>query len=635
MKRARLALLAPYLLLAAPVAAQQRPPDDARASSDSAPRAEDGACETGRIEHIFIDNHSIFDATDSEAVEQLRFAHRLANALHVRTRAAVIRRELLFREGDCLDPLLLAESERLLRRLPFLSRVDVFVVEQPEGARTVDADDDEAGGNVDADGGDPASESVHVVVDTQDEWSTQVDLRVRWDDGPDFQGAALRETNLLGTGRLIGLFYHERGVTQDYGGTLHDPQLAGTRWDLTLSGGRTRAGNFASQRLAYPFVGETGRWAARQSYLRRDRFFDHVVGDSPPGERHLLVPYLEESWDVAGVRRFGEPGRLTMVGAAVAGRRIRFPGGLDAARLTLGDDFDAREPAPAELAAPLADQMHPLDNLRAYLLLGRRDIRWVQRRGIDSFRGEQDIRLGRSASLAVGRSLPFGDRDDDLFATIGLYGGFERGRTLGAARLRLDARHDFDAPGGSAAWEDVLAEAELFAYWRSASPPGHTLVARAAAAGGWNARLPFQLTLGGPRGVRGFGDERFPGGRRVVLTLEDRIHFGWPAPDVLDLGATVFADVGRVWPSGVPYGRDSGWRASAGLGLRGAFPARGRTTYRIDVATPIGGAGWSWRDVRLLISVGETHGLAAPFGDRQMLRSRQDGIAGGLLDFPN
>src|SRR5690606_8238005 len=72
-------------------------------------------CPTGSIASIAIDNHSIFDTSDPELSGHLRLAYRLANSLHARTRASVIRRDLLFRVGDCFDPTLIAESERLLR----------------------------------------------------------------------------------------------------------------------------------------------------------------------------------------------------------------------------------------------------------------------------------------------------------------------------------------------------------------------------------------------------------------------------------------------------------------------------------------------------------------------------------------
>src|SRR5690606_41612297 len=90
------ALLA--LMAAAGAAAQQTPP-----------------CPDGVISYIFIDNHSIFDTTDPTLNRRFAWAYNIANALHVRTRDEVIRRELLFRVGDCYDPMLLRESERLLR----------------------------------------------------------------------------------------------------------------------------------------------------------------------------------------------------------------------------------------------------------------------------------------------------------------------------------------------------------------------------------------------------------------------------------------------------------------------------------------------------------------------------------------
>jgi hypothetical protein len=64
-----------------------------------------------------------------------------------------------------------------------------------------------------------------------------------------------------------------------------------------------------------------------------------------------------------------------------------------------------------------------------------------------------------------------------------------------------------------------------------------------AGAGAWQTRTPFQLTLGGDRNLRGYRYDRFPGGRRLVLNLEDRIYFGSPR-ELFDWGATIFVDAG-------------------------------------------------------------------------------------------
>src|SRR5690606_8059202 len=142
------------------------------------------SCEIGRISYVFIDNNSIFDTSDTGLDSRFGWAYRAANALHIPTRDWVIRRELLFGPGSCYDPFLLGETERLLRSYTFLSRVNVFGIRQPDG-------------------------SYHVIVNTYDDWSTRLDIRVRTDDGIGLDGGRIVEENLLGSGQSLGIFYYE------------------------------------------------------------------------------------------------------------------------------------------------------------------------------------------------------------------------------------------------------------------------------------------------------------------------------------------------------------------------------------------------------------------------------------------
>ncbi|NLG63568.1 MAG: hypothetical protein GX539_15120, partial [Candidatus Cloacimonetes bacterium] len=171
------------ILCAAPVAAQTTP----------------APCATGPISHIFIDNHSVFDTSDPDLSPRFGWAYRTANKLHIRTREHTILRELLFDPGDCYDPFMISETERLLRSYRFLARVDVFGVPQPDG-------------------------SWHVVVDTQDEWSTRPDVRISTDDGFRFEGIRLEEVNLLGRGQTLGVHYFERDAIREYGLRYFTPQ---------------------------------------------------------------------------------------------------------------------------------------------------------------------------------------------------------------------------------------------------------------------------------------------------------------------------------------------------------------------------------------------------------------------------
>ncbi|MGH7444344.1 MAG: BamA/TamA family outer membrane protein, partial [Longimicrobiales bacterium] len=293
-------------------------------------------------------------------------------------------------------------------------------------------------------------------------------------------------------------------------------------------------------------------------------------------------------------------------------------------------DYERRVPVTDSVETLLQPHRSEINSIRMTAMIGQRNIWYVERRGLDSMRGEEDVRLGAEITFALGRSLHQFESDDDLATTLTAYTGFEVGDALIVARARGDARRDLRADVGTAEWKDLYGEAELLSYLQADMLPRHTFFLRAAAGGGWHTVTPFQLTLGGLRGVRGYSHERYPGGRRVVASLEDRIYFGWPFTDLADVGATVFADAGRVWQGDAPFGVDSDWRASAGFGLRVSFPAGGRSIARLDVAWPIE-PGVAISDFRLMFSLDEIIGLSADARDAQLLRSRRESVGGDLF----
>ena len=555
------------------LAARTQSPAAASPDSSMAP------CATGPISFIFVDNRSIFDTTDPELDDRFRPLYQLANTLHVTTDASVIRRELLFREGDCYDEARLAESERLLRGLDFLAQVDIYGIPQEDG-------------------------SYHVVVDTQDEWSTRARVKVGVRDRrPELRGARLRESNLVGTGQAAELFYLEEEEVREYGLQFMSPQLLGTRLDFLARIARTRDGTSMDQVLAYPFVGEYGRWAFRQALRSRTDVYNYVVGSEP--DLRLLVPVRQYAGELIALRRFGEPGRLLTLGGGITFQELHYS---DPPREVFASDYSAAAASDAARLDLVTGQRHPVDNVRAVVMIGVRRVGWVQRRGLDTVRGLQDVALGRQIQLTLGRTIPGLSRDEDVFAALSLAGATEVRSLLLTGQLWADARRDLRAPAQITAWEDLTADAELRAYLRLGGPSTNTLVFSAEGTGAWHTRTPFQLTLGGRDGIHGYAQDRFPGGRRVVVTLEDRVYFGSILAGLADLGASVFADAGRVWAGDVPFGQDSGWRASIGVGLRGAFPSGSRKTYRLDLAIPIE-RGPQWDGLRVTLSMNDGRGL--------------------------
>lgn len=556
------------------------------------------ACEDGRVTHVFVDNRSIFDL-DEVSDSRFGWAYRLANRLHIRTHQRFLARELLIDEGDCYDPFLVEDSERILRRYWFISQVEVYGLRQADG-------------------------NWHVVVDTKDEWTTKIGVTVSFDGRPELRAVEIGEENLLGRGMVVGGFMRQTDAARLVGGRLFTPRLFNTRLDAHLTGGRTRIGQYVQEELFYPFVGEVGRFAARQFYRRREDYFTYSIG-TPTRPEYLLLPVDEERIELTLAARIGEPGNLTIFGMGFSRDRLAFSGFPGTVERVEGNDFGNRAPASAELAAPLEAQTRYSSGTRVNLLLGQRNVRFVRKRGLDALQGIQDVEVGTDMSLTLGRSvgvLASEGRPDDLYTRLRFYAGAAPGPVVLTSSLALEGRQIFSGAGENDGWRDVLGEMDVLFYLQSVPWNRHTFFARLSAAGGWSLDQPFQLTLGGSTGVRGYHDEDYPGARRIVLSAEDRIYLGWPFPELFDLGMTLFGDIGHIWAGDAPYGRDSGWRGTVGTGLRVGFPAGTRGVIRIDAALPLGPSP-SLSDVILRMSFSDLLGISTGSVDPQMQRSRR------------
>ena len=556
------------------------------------------ACERGQISFVFINGHPVFDTANLEDGRSFRWFFDFANWLHMETDDDFIARELLFEVGDCYDPFLAAESERIIRQLGFIARVDVFAVPQADG-------------------------SVHVVVDTQDEWTLQVTLRARFEQGFEFNGLDVTEENVLGRGVSARAFYRERREARQIGGEVQTARFLGTRWDAHLRAGETRVGPFFRQAFVYPFVGEIGRYAATQSYTRREDLFAYSL---PEGDTytHVVTPFLRERADFAVLGRLGHAGQLTTLGLGISRDELDFARFEEGPAAVRNRDFANTEPVPPELSGPIEAQTSGTAGTRLNFTLGQRNLRFERRAGLDALRGVQDVPVGSEVSLTLGRTIGFlgpdtDTEDDDFFGRIRVYGGLAPGRWVLAASVGFEGRQIFD--GAREGWRDALGEVDIYAYWQPKALPRHTLFARASGAAGWSMTIPFQLTLGGASNLRGYSQDHAPGGRRLTGSLEDRVYL-WSPGGLFDLGLTAFLDAGSVWRGDTPFGSNSGLGASAGGGLRVGFPGGTRGVIRIDLAVPINGPD-AFSEPVFRVTASELLGLRYGFEDFQLLRSRR------------
>jgi hypothetical protein len=555
-------------------------------------------CPDGRISHVFVDNHSIFDPAALPEDTRIRWAYTLANRVHMRTREAFIRNELLVAEGDCFDDELVEESARVLREFRFIAGADAFGVEQPDGTH-------------------------HVVVDTHDEWTTKLGLSVRFDDGLRFEGGFLVEENLLGRGIALGAFYTQRDERRDIGGMLEVPRIRHSSWDGRLSGAATRIGEVLEQDVIHPFRGERPGVAFRQSVRHRNDLFSYLLPENGEAS-HVVIPVEEQRAEFTLARRFGVAGDLRLLGGGLSYERVN-PGSAGRAEAVPDGRYEDRTPASPDLQAPLEPHLSERQAVRANLMAGVRRIRFVERYGLDPVRGRQDLPMGREAILTLGRSLgSIGEgRPPDLHARLDLFRGVEVGPVLTFVSASAEGRR-LEGTVGESRWRDMLGDVRSLAYWQPREGAAPTVVLRVAGQAGWKTDAPFQMTLGGPDGVRGYSELQHPGARRALGSLETRWLLPNPFPDFLDLGSTLFVDVGRMWAGDVPYGQDSGWRTAAGGGLRLGFPAGSSRPIRVDLAFPLD-AGVS-RGPMLRISAREWIGMLEDTRNLEFLRSRRSGI---------
>ncbi|MFH1764587.1 MAG: hypothetical protein ABIF09_10385 [Gemmatimonadota bacterium] len=569
-------------------------------------------CPSGKISYIFIDNNSIFDLSELDPEASFHWAYSLANKLHVRTKEEFILDELLFRVGECLDPLLLEETERLLRAYRFIGDADVFAIPQPDGTQ-------------------------HVNVYTQDEWTTKVDLGFRVDEGVKIEGLEITEENFLGLGILARGFLRKDKEIQDLGFEIETPRLFRTRWDARVSLGNTRTGTFFEQSLTYPFVGEVGKLGARQSFLRRETVFSYSTAGSPD-YTHLLLPFLDQRWDVAVGRRLGRPGNLTLFGLGISRESIEFRGFPSDLEYIVGKDFSHPIPVDSAGVGEVQGQARSHRANRINLYLAQRSLRFVQRRGLDALRGIQDVGVGTEVFLGLGkawRGLQEGGSlsSHDLHAQSSVFAGGVWDGWVMNAQVSVEGRHVGARGGAGAAWKDIFAEAALLLYWQPKGERFHTLLLRVSADGGWAVETPFQLTLGGRTALRGYRGEEYPGAHRLLVTLEDRIYLSSPSPGLFDLGLALFVDVGNMWAGEAPFGMNSGWVGTIGGGMRLGLPPSTTNVLRVDLALPLGRKA-QLKDLILRISLQELLGILPGLRDRQLLRSLRSGVRPAFVALP-
>lgn len=120
------------------------------------------------------------DVFDTEDPKENNGLFRLVNYLNIRTRESALRPQLLFKEGDFLDPAAVAETERNLRESSYLANAYIMPVAY-------------------------CRDGVHLLVVSKDAWTTQPIITASQAGGQSKSKVGLVEGNFLGLGSEVSV----------------------------------------------------------------------------------------------------------------------------------------------------------------------------------------------------------------------------------------------------------------------------------------------------------------------------------------------------------------------------------------------------------------------------------------------
>lgn len=456
--------------------------------------------------------------------------YRLADKLHVETRTRVIRKFLLFAEGDPLVPARLEETERNLRALPFLKSASVITQTPHDGV-------------------------VEVIVTTQDAWSLEPESSGGSTGGSGTYGVAVMDNNLIGLGRQLSLGF-DHGVDRNRAALdYRDPAFIAPYFRLRLTEARSSDGHEHRLALGRPFFSFSDPWAndfQALDLVRRERLYaDGLVSSEFRQEHQELVA----AWGVA----------------------LR-PGDARADRIVFGlHAIDDRFGSPLQFQQPDSAAL-PADRRFRYLFARyTHDTNdFIKLDYIDRDSRYQDFNLGRSfsaeaaispAALGLPRTTGFlritdsaGQRvDESSFVLASM-----------AAETRLDRGLENTILSGSARF-----------IRRTGQPWPRATVGRIAFNRGWRLDRDVQFFADGATGLRGYRLHSFEGDRSLLVNLEERVYLGRELLQLVSPAVAVFVD------SGFATDRNP-WRTApktdAGFGLRIGLPRSPRNLLRLDLA---------------------------------------------------
>ncbi|MDZ4786818.1 MAG: hypothetical protein SGJ02_12160 [bacterium] len=523
-----------------------------------------------KIREIRIQVGDIFEG------ENLEWFYQTANRLKIKTRSEVIRRELLFKEGDPFNAFSIQESERVIRGLRYIHKVAI----------TPKFD-----GNF-----------VDIVVYVQDTWTLIPSLSYSFGSGStDQMAVGITESDLLGYGKRAELLYRDENGRTSIEGVWEDNRVWDSHNNLLLGYFDRSDGNRYLASFGKPYRSlETKR-----SWSINTDFADGVGKLYSKGDERFI--FGQEKIDFSTYYSFatGDPDILIH----------RYTFGYELNDYSFSEaslsDFDNVDVDPNSV---LNDpSLIPNSRKFSYPFFAYRRIEpdFVSHNYVDRFDRVQDFNLGNVFSTQLGYApTVFGSDENAWLMSINDSDGFRvNGNSFFRGEIGAASRYSDNE------FYNSLFRAELkFVYLMGPRFIGnsfignHTLVASTNFNYGDNLDGEREFYLGSSTGLRGYDSRTFFGDKYISLNLEDRFHLVDDILRLVSLGGAFFVDVGGITTDSLSSIISDELYGDFGVGLRLGFPkSSGARVVRLDFAVPFrdGPDGTKGYEVRLVVNGGQ------------------------------
>lgn len=500
---------------------------------------------------------------------------------NIQTKEDVVRRELLFTEGDIYTEADREESEQILRRKTYI------------GAAKVEAHWDELSKAV----------IVHTTIKELLSFPLGADLNLN--NQKRYWMLQFRDPNMFGSGqstlwryeRISEIGERTRSLVR---GRYHNPRLFTSHWNFDGEYIQRREGDALLVALARPQYTLKSRWSAR---VRFSELVNHVSWYENARETDRFEQNLQGAF--ANIRRyFGERRQQNYIGLWAASRRSKY---------VVLDKY-------SESGATLEDR----DIKRVGFTLGRKHTAYHNTRFLERMGQEENFLAGSQYALSLGYASPlYGSDRAESYAELAVGSGWMKAdRFFGLTTIALitnwTSRLERSILQAQTSWyyTDIFNTGDIYTLETGFRKNGlfdfhQTFVAqlKTEMQFGWSGQS--QVILGAFNGLRGYDYKQFNGEKMILLNLESRTLFGGTIFHKMDealaavatfvarpfidrpihlgviISGVVFADIGYIWNGKHSFDLTAPKR-SVGFGLRSSLSQfTGTGILRIEFAFPL------------------------------------------------